>query len=137
MCLHLFFCQINPVGLPTHRAHEESRVCPWRALSDSCETPVLVQLQTNGHGVLLWCSGLRIYNCHCSHSSHCCGAGSVPGLGTSTCHRHGQNPPKPNGHEGVPWWSSGSESTLSPLQPGVQSLVWEHIKPLHVMTKQQ
>ena len=32
-----------------------------------------------------WClSRLRI--CHC----HCCGAGSVPGLGTSTCHWHGQ-----------------------------------------------
>ena len=33
-------------------------------------------------GVLLWHSGLRIQHCHC------CGTGSVPGLGISTCHRH-------------------------------------------------
>ena len=35
-------------------------------------------------GVPLWGSRLRIPHCHCSS----CGAGSIPGLGTSTCHGH-------------------------------------------------
>ena len=35
-------------------------------------------------GVPWWLSVLRIWHCHCS------GLGSVPGLGTSTCHRHNQ-----------------------------------------------
>ena len=36
-------------------------------------------------GVVLWLSGLRTWPCHCSGLGHCCGAGSVPGLETSTC----------------------------------------------------
>ena len=32
-----------------------------------------------------WLSRLGIQHCHC------CGAGSIPGLGTSSCHGHGQN----------------------------------------------
>ena len=40
-------------------------------------------------GVLLWCSGLRIWCCHCSGLGCCCGAGSISGPGTSICHRHG------------------------------------------------
>ena len=38
----------------------------------------------------LWCSGLRIQRCHRHGSGCCCGAGSIPALGTSTCHRCGQ-----------------------------------------------
>ena len=34
--------------------------------------------------VPLWCSRLRIW-CHCNGLGHCCGAGSVSGLGTFTC----------------------------------------------------
>ena len=41
-------------------------------------------------GVPLWCSRLRIPPCHCSCSGCCYGAGSIPGLGTFTCHRPGQ-----------------------------------------------
>ena len=33
----------------------------------------------------LWCSGLRIWHCHCSGLDCCCGAGLIPGLGISTC----------------------------------------------------
>ena len=33
----------------------------------------------------LWCSRLRIWHCHCNDSDHRRGAGSIPGLGTSTC----------------------------------------------------
>ena len=40
----------------------------------------------------LWCSGLRIWYCCCS--SHCCGTGSVPDLGTSTCLEHGKKKKK-------------------------------------------
>ena len=32
-------------------------------------------------GVLLWLNRLRIWRCHCSSSSHCCGAGQIPGPG--------------------------------------------------------
>ena len=39
----------------------------------------------SGHGVLLWHNRLHIRCCHCSGLSHCCGAGSDPGWGTSTC----------------------------------------------------
>ena len=35
-------------------------------------------------GVPWWLSRLRTWRCHC------CDAGSIPGQGTSTCHRHGQ-----------------------------------------------
>ena len=38
----------------------------------------------------LWHSGLRIQHCHCNSLGCCCGMGSVPGLGTSACLRHGQ-----------------------------------------------
>ena len=41
--------------------------------------------------VPLWRSKLRIWHCHCSGSGQCCGVGSIPGLGTSTYSRHGQN----------------------------------------------
>ena len=34
-----------------------------------------------------WLRGLRIQHCSCSRSSHCCGVGSIPGLGTSACCR--------------------------------------------------
>ena len=33
----------------------------------------------------LWLSGLRIWHCHCCGCGYSCGAGSTPGLGTSTC----------------------------------------------------
>ena len=35
--------------------------------------------------VLLWCHRLRLRNCLCSRSGHCCDMGSVLGLVTSTC----------------------------------------------------
>lgn len=41
-------------------------------------------------GVPLWHSRLRIWHSHCRGSGHHCGAGSIPGPGTSTCHEHGQ-----------------------------------------------
>ena len=37
-------------------------------------------------GIPLSCGGLRIWHCHCSSLGHCCGVGSIPGPGTSTCH---------------------------------------------------
>ena len=42
------------------------------------------------NGVVCWHSVLRIWCCHCSGSSCCCGNGSVPGPGTSTCCGRGQ-----------------------------------------------
>lgn len=42
------------------------------------------------NGVPVWCSGYRIWHCHCSHQAWCCSASFVPGSGTSTCCGHGQ-----------------------------------------------
>ena len=39
-------------------------------------------------GVLLQHRGLRIRHCHSSNWGCCCGAGSIPGLGTFTCCEH-------------------------------------------------
>ena len=38
----------------------------------------------------LWHSGLMIWHCHSSGLSHCCGAASIPGLGTSSSYGCGQ-----------------------------------------------
>ena len=48
---------------------------------------------------LLWLSGLRIQHCHWSSLGRCCGAGSIPAPGTSTCHGHGQKKKEPRGRE--------------------------------------
>ena len=38
----------------------------------------------------MWLRGLRIRHCQCSSSGCCCGAGSIPDLGISSCHRYGR-----------------------------------------------
>ena len=38
----------------------------------------------------MWCSGLKIWHCHCIGPGHCCGVDLVPSLGTSTCHEYSQ-----------------------------------------------
>ena len=40
--------------------------------------------------VLLWHSGLKIWCFHCNGSGHCCGLGSIPGLGNAACCGCGQ-----------------------------------------------
>ena len=48
-------------------------------------TPVRIAINKKStSGVLLWCSGLRIWCCHCSGFSGCCGMGLTPGPGSST-----------------------------------------------------
>ena len=47
-------------------------------------------------GVTLWLSGLRICHCHCYDSGYCSGAGLIPSLRTSACHRHHQKSQKTN-----------------------------------------
>jgi len=47
-------------------------------------------------GGLLCHSGLRIQHCHCSGFGCCHGTGSIPGLGSFTCHAHGQKKEKRN-----------------------------------------
>ena len=51
---------------------------------DIPKVPGLVSDQSRTGGVPWGLSGLRIWHCHCSR------AGSVPGLGTSACHRCGK-----------------------------------------------
>lgn len=41
-------------------------------------------------GISWWHRGLRTQRCHQCGSGCCCGASSIPGLGTFTCHRRGQ-----------------------------------------------
>lgn len=38
---------------------------------------------------LWWCSRLKIWHFHCCDFAYCCGVGSVPSPGTSTCYRWG------------------------------------------------
>ena len=38
-------------------------------------------------GVPWWLGKLKIWHCHCCGWGCCCGTGSIPGLGTATCHR--------------------------------------------------
>ena len=45
----------------------------------------------------MWCSELRVWHCYCNCSGHCCGVGSIPSLGTSTCRGHA--PPKNKGQK--------------------------------------
>ena len=45
-------------------------------------------------GVPWWCSGLRIWHCHCSSSGCCYSMGSISGQGTSICHGHSPPPKK-------------------------------------------
>ena len=49
-----------------------------------------------GWGAPRWLSRLRIQHCHCSGSGHCCGVGSIPGLGTFRCCGHDQKKEKKN-----------------------------------------
>ena len=41
-------------------------------------------------GIPWWCSSLRIQHCHCCDSCHWHGAGSIPGAGSSACHKCAQ-----------------------------------------------
>ena len=45
-------------------------------------------------GVPTWLSMFRIQHCHCCTFGYSCGTGSIPGLGTFTCHRWGQKKKK-------------------------------------------
>ena len=56
----------------------------------SCQNDYYQKTKENELGVPLWCSRLRIQCGHCSGLGHCCDTVSVPGLGTSACHRCGQ-----------------------------------------------
>ena len=51
----------------------------WQPEEAPSSPATIFLAETWGWGVLLWCSRWRIRCCHC------CGLGSVPGLGTSTC----------------------------------------------------
>ena len=50
-------------------------LCTWKQCISTIE------------GLLLRCSGSRIWHCYCSSLGCFCGLGSIPGLGTSTWHR--------------------------------------------------
>jgi len=45
-------------------------------------------------GVPMWLRALRTWHCHCSGSGCCCGVGSIPHPGTSTCCRGSQKQTK-------------------------------------------
>lgn len=67
---------------------EKTQICSW----DFCGKT------TCSVGVPLWPSGLNILCCHCRGSVGLCGAGLVPGLGTSTSHRRRQTQPTNQPH---------------------------------------
>ena len=93
---------------PAHQAETQGRTCPAssnqlsrRSLISQIPLPshitssseqfyvVLIKSSDYPHfGVLVWHSNLRIQCCHSSGLGHCCDSGSIPGPGTSTCHRY-------------------------------------------------
>ena len=61
------------------------------------EAKVLVRVMwwwQGTEGVPWWLSGLKMQHCHCCGSGQFCGAGSIPGPGTSACCRCGQKKKK-------------------------------------------
>ena len=52
-------------------------------------TKVADEIKGSNQGLPLWCSGLRIQRCPCCSSGCCCGVGSIPSPGTSSCCGHG------------------------------------------------
>ena len=75
--------------------------------------------------VPLWSSGLRIWHCHCSSRGHCCGSGSIPGPGTSTCHGHGQKNKKEQNNLKRPPETFAEMNEAHELVPG--NSVWERV----------
>ena len=62
------------------------------------ESQITESFQNKGYlGVPWWHGRLRIRCCHFSVSGHCCGKGSIPGLGIYICHGH-----SPKGGGGIP-----------------------------------
>ena len=57
-------------------------------------TRIRIAIKKKKSGILSWGSRLRIQQCHCSSLGHCCGVGSIPGLGTCTWHRGSQKKKK-------------------------------------------
>ena len=59
----------------------------WRGNSSFCHSSVWLDGIQRKLGVPWWLSGLRMQCFHCSGLGCCCVTGSIPGPGTSTCHR--------------------------------------------------
>ena len=73
------WCGFWPVVTVTHRS--KPSVPTWEPTTSSWSAFV----NKTTPRLPLWCSRLRIWWCHCSGLGHCCGEGSVPGLGISIC----------------------------------------------------
>ena len=69
-------------------------VCNYKRFdsTETCNSKLKCTHETTRKGVALWRRRLRIWGCHCRGLGRCSGAGSMPGLGTSTC--HGRSPKK-------------------------------------------
>ena len=67
--------------------------CLWhKPISSINNIPPLLKNFTKGVGLRVpwWLSELRAWCCHCCSSGQYCGLGSIPGLGTTACHRCSQ-----------------------------------------------
>ena len=81
----------------------------------------LEQIQTE----VPWCrSGLRIWCSHCCGSGHCCAMGAVPGLGTSTCFRLGQN----NNNNNPPPKTQENKNKTRSIQTN-KCTIWRDLEP--------
>ena len=77
--------------------------------------------QNTGTENPLWHSWLRIWCCPCCGSDHCCGLGSAPCLGTSTCRRCGQ---KKKGILGTWLGCAGGSGVGTNLGRGYEGSCW-------------
>ena len=76
--------------------------------------------------LLLWCSRLRIWHCHCSSLDHCRDSGLIPGIGLFTCHRHGQKKKKKKRKESLSQaLLPGSFTSISPVTWDVTLRQWQ------------
>lgn len=63
-------------------------ICYIKGLKEELKWLYLIKI--NGSGVPWWLIRFRIWHCYCFGLGGCCGVGSTPGLGISTCLGHGQ-----------------------------------------------
>ena len=59
-----------------------------------CTFALTIKEKNAFNDVPWWCSGLRIWCCHCCGSGLCCGTASIPGLETLACHGYSQQEKK-------------------------------------------
>ena len=92
---------------------------------DKSQRLVLLHHKGDILGDPVWLSRLRVQHCHFSSLGCCCGAGLIPGLGISTCHRCGQKKKSGKSSQCV---TMGSLGSLEPQDTGLVLALLSRLK---------